>query len=317
MVALIHNALGGSDSNVSFDAKDMLELLCRFSCNSISVSDGELVNVGVGAFSTLALMNHSCDPNCAIIFQGRTATLRSIKDIKEGEEIVQSYLELSEATYLRRKELKKRYFFDCNCEACSQEETTIFVTRIQEHAFAVLEMDARELFVYEMIWTPLSPPANDLKTRIKDCRGQYEQAEKTINSTPENIPTTIYKTLTTLHKSLSQFCTPTTSLTLHTRRLLLDTLLSSQNYSAALEICTDQLTSLRQIYTPHHPSISVLACMRYKLAAWCLPDDVGKLRELAREAVEGLSVSHGSEQGLCRESVEALEGLRYAGVGQG
>ena len=45
--------------------------------------------VGVGVYPTLSLINHSCEPNSVIIFDKDVATLRSIKDVKAGEQVGQ------------------------------------------------------------------------------------------------------------------------------------------------------------------------------------------------------------------------------------
>ncbi|RKO89868.1 hypothetical protein BDK51DRAFT_1727, partial [Blyttiomyces helicus] len=62
--------------------------------------------------------NHSCDPNAAIIFDGDTATLRSIRAIDAGEEICQSYVEIAEELGPRQAEIRERYFFQCDCPTC-------------------------------------------------------------------------------------------------------------------------------------------------------------------------------------------------------
>ncbi|KAJ3051502.1 hypothetical protein HK097_007466 [Rhizophlyctis rosea] len=336
MAALIHTSLGADASKVTLAAKDMIELLCRFACNSISVSDGELVNVGVGVFPTLSLMNHSCDPNCAIIFNGRTATLRSIKDIDEGEEICQSYLDLTERTSSRKKELRKRYFFDCRCSICEEEAQDVR-SRYKcpkEDCDGWLNV-GDDLKIKSATCTACGPIENtvllelldvieehrktliDVEQAINGDASTYDLASSTNPIHPLSLLTAPKPALHTLRKTFilqtSQLCHPTTTDLLRTRRLLLDALLSHQSFPQAYDMATEQMTALQQIFTLHHPAISVLALMRYKLAAWCWPEDVGRLRGLAKEAVELLEVSHGREQGLCREAVEALEGLSTMG----
>jgi SET and MYND domain-containing protein len=41
----------------------------------------------------LALLNHSCNPNAAIVFDRNIASLRSIRDIAEAEQITISYID--------------------------------------------------------------------------------------------------------------------------------------------------------------------------------------------------------------------------------
>uniref|UniRef100_A0A6P8R3D9 [histone H3]-lysine(4) N-trimethyltransferase n=1 Tax=Geotrypetes seraphini TaxID=260995 RepID=A0A6P8R3D9_GEOSA len=55
-------------------------------CNSFTISDGEMQEVGVGLYPSMSLLNHSCDPNCVIIFEGQRLLLRTIKEIQISEE---------------------------------------------------------------------------------------------------------------------------------------------------------------------------------------------------------------------------------------
>ncbi|XP_071997291.1 histone-lysine N-methyltransferase SMYD3 isoform X2 [Engystomops pustulosus] len=63
-----------------------LEYFCKLTCNSFTISDGEMQDVGVGLYPSLSLLNHSCDPNCVIVFEGTRLHLRSAKKIPKGEE---------------------------------------------------------------------------------------------------------------------------------------------------------------------------------------------------------------------------------------
>ncbi|CAH0476315.1 unnamed protein product [Peronospora belbahrii] len=44
-----------------------------------------------------AMINHSCDPNCAITFVSKTLDMeiRAMKPIKSGEEITQTYVDIA------------------------------------------------------------------------------------------------------------------------------------------------------------------------------------------------------------------------------
>uniref|UniRef100_A0A8C5MWQ2 SET and MYND domain containing 3 n=1 Tax=Leptobrachium leishanense TaxID=445787 RepID=A0A8C5MWQ2_9ANUR len=67
----------------------ILDILCLFlqvTCNSFTISDGEMQDVGVGLYPSMSLLNHSCDPNCVIVFEGKCLHLRTVKEIPKGEE---------------------------------------------------------------------------------------------------------------------------------------------------------------------------------------------------------------------------------------
>lgn len=81
--------------------------------------------IGIGLFFTQLLINHSCDPNIQTCgFDGDTVFLQAIKDIREGDEILNSYGMFSkwQAFELRQSYLKENYRFSCLCSACSVEK---------------------------------------------------------------------------------------------------------------------------------------------------------------------------------------------------
>ena len=43
--------------------------------------------IGEGIYPLLGSLNHSCTPNCCLIFNGNEAILRSISDVHEGDEL--------------------------------------------------------------------------------------------------------------------------------------------------------------------------------------------------------------------------------------
>ncbi|KAG2493085.1 hypothetical protein HYH03_008748 [Edaphochlamys debaryana] len=67
-------------------------------------------------------INHSCDPACTAACDtgDRTATVLAQRDIKAGEEITLSYMDVS----LSYRELRD-YGFVCRCERCKAEATAL------------------------------------------------------------------------------------------------------------------------------------------------------------------------------------------------
>ena len=79
-------------------------------------------------FTLTARINHSCDP-CAELRGGEFidchVDLIAKRDIRRGEEISISYINLGRTAgraatdrSKRRRELKARYLFDCDCAKC-------------------------------------------------------------------------------------------------------------------------------------------------------------------------------------------------------
>jgi SET and MYND domain-containing protein len=61
-------------------------------------------------------MNHSCNPNTFVVFEGDTLCVRSLRQLAAGEEINQCYADVEMDVLLRQQVLKSEYFFDCCCE---------------------------------------------------------------------------------------------------------------------------------------------------------------------------------------------------------
>ena len=70
-----------------------------------------------------AYANHSCDPNAFIIMDGPELSFRSLKPIKKDEEILISYVDVTNPHARRQYELKNRWFFSCSCSKCRKGPT--------------------------------------------------------------------------------------------------------------------------------------------------------------------------------------------------
>jgi len=75
---------------------------------------------GTGFFPTISRLNHSCDCNARLDYDGRQGFCVATQDIAEGSEIVISYLgrRTSELSTPERLEMLKDYGFTCACKRC-------------------------------------------------------------------------------------------------------------------------------------------------------------------------------------------------------
>ena len=66
-------------------------------------------------------MSHGCIPNVYQVFNRNppyAAKCYAAIDIKQGEEILTTYLNSTFSTLTRRKKLKESWYFDCLCKRC-------------------------------------------------------------------------------------------------------------------------------------------------------------------------------------------------------
>ncbi|XP_060500879.1 histone-lysine N-methyltransferase SMYD3 isoform X3 [Panthera onca] len=95
---------------------------CQVICNSFTVCNAEMQEVGVGLYPSMSLLNHSCDPNCSIVFNGPHLLLRAVRDIEAGEELTICYLDMLMTSEERRKQLRDQYCFECDCIRCQTQD---------------------------------------------------------------------------------------------------------------------------------------------------------------------------------------------------
>ena len=93
-------------------------LMSSFPVARINIGDSiETNRIGGAVYPTLALVNHSCDPNFVIIFWGRTAIAVASRTIFKGEEMNDNYGANYANTPLatRRKTMERSHWFTCAC----------------------------------------------------------------------------------------------------------------------------------------------------------------------------------------------------------
>lgn len=105
------------------DHTDYLSL--KFTSNSFSLTSPHLSNIGVSISPLVALVNHSCTPNAVVVFPAyhtfstpKPMRVVAIRDIKPGEELLTSYVDLGLPLRRRKAELRANYHFECSCSLC-------------------------------------------------------------------------------------------------------------------------------------------------------------------------------------------------------
>ncbi|KAI9909285.1 hypothetical protein PsorP6_015308 [Peronosclerospora sorghi] len=76
---------------------------------------------GTALFSGICTMNHSCDPNCTVLYtKDGAAHVFAVQDIAEGNELCISYIDVDQEVDEREQELRE-YQFVCHCARCEDE----------------------------------------------------------------------------------------------------------------------------------------------------------------------------------------------------
>uniref|UniRef100_UPI00358EEA8A histone-lysine N-methyltransferase SMYD3-like n=1 Tax=Myxine glutinosa TaxID=7769 RepID=UPI00358EEA8A len=98
----------------------IMQLFGKIHCNSFTITNNDLEDIGVGIYPSLSLLNHSCEPNCVTVFDGIKLLLRTVKDVQQGEELLISYIDTLAGSCDRQSRLMHQYHFTCECRLCTK-----------------------------------------------------------------------------------------------------------------------------------------------------------------------------------------------------
>uniref|UniRef100_A0A1Q3FDL6 Putative histone-lysine n-methyltransferase smyd3 n=1 Tax=Culex tarsalis TaxID=7177 RepID=A0A1Q3FDL6_CULTA len=106
--------------------QELFRIFGKMCINSFNVLDDEMNSIGTGMYLGASIMDHSCRPNAVAIFDGCTLNVRLLEDYNGSEidfaKIFISYIDLLNPTDVRRESLRKRYYFECGCDRCRDEQ---------------------------------------------------------------------------------------------------------------------------------------------------------------------------------------------------
>ena len=79
-------------------------------------------HTGSAVFPLVSLMNHSCEPNVQVIYlESNAAVAIALRGIADGEELCIQYVSAEAPLEERRRELRRRYGFECACALCTSQ----------------------------------------------------------------------------------------------------------------------------------------------------------------------------------------------------
>lgn len=96
-----------------------------------SHGEGFLGVEGTALFPIICTMNHSCEPNCTVLYtKDGNAHVVAVRDIRKGDELCICYIDIDDDVRTREANLRE-YQFKCFCSRCSDERRAMNVTGAQ------------------------------------------------------------------------------------------------------------------------------------------------------------------------------------------
>ncbi|KAI0319151.1 SET domain-containing protein [Amylostereum chailletii] len=107
---------------------DLVDLISRFTTNSLTLTAPSLTPIGVTVSPPVALINHSCEPNAVVVFPGGSTSSKAqeplmnviaIREIAPEEEVLTAYIDTTLPKEQRQHALRITYNFACKCTLCA------------------------------------------------------------------------------------------------------------------------------------------------------------------------------------------------------
>ncbi|PGH37008.1 hypothetical protein GX50_00244 [[Emmonsia] crescens] len=105
-------------SNTDIELRTLVAYFAKLETNAFTLTNHYFDRVGLCLLPFASYINHSCEPNAYIGFDGQVMYLKALQDIAPDEEIFISYIDNTEPFKTRQTELQLRYFFECKCPKC-------------------------------------------------------------------------------------------------------------------------------------------------------------------------------------------------------
>ena len=94
-------------------------VLCLVLNNSHTLINSTLHPIGLAIDLMACSVNHSCEPNAVMVFDGPKVEIRALVRLEEDEEVFFSYVDETDPFGVRQTELRERQHFTCACGKCA------------------------------------------------------------------------------------------------------------------------------------------------------------------------------------------------------
>ncbi|NWX34021.1 SMYD3 methyltransferase, partial [Notiomystis cincta] len=246
-------------------------LFLQVTCNCFTISNGEMQDVGVGLYPSMSLLNHSCDPNCVIVFEGYQLLLHSVREIQIGEELTISYVESLMPTKERQQQLGRQYCFECDCLLCQNQEK-----------------DAEKLAGEEDAWKEVKDAVNEVRypKSKEEWKHVLARCQNLLSSNKGRLPDTNIYQLKMLDCAM-------------------DACINLESWAEALDYGSRTLEPYRLYYPGFHP-LRAVQLMRVGKLQYS-QDMFPQALETLKQAYNIMKVTHGTDHSLMKVLMEIKE----------
>lgn len=102
--------------------KIIMHVFSLLEVNAFGVSDSKTqLRSGTALYYPSNFIDHSCNPNAAIVYRNRNQFVIATRKIEQNQPIFISYIDQGiEDAFTRRSILGRDYYFQCECDRCNQ-----------------------------------------------------------------------------------------------------------------------------------------------------------------------------------------------------
>jgi hypothetical protein len=139
--------------------------------------DGD--NCGSGVYPAASVFNHSCSPNVGYRHEGRMLVFYALTELRKGEPLFISYVDLSTPFVERADVLTEQWGFKCGCVRCVTERVDIDVVAAEDPAAAaavadklrwIAEYDAANVCECGTVLVPSACQPEEGGAPVTDCQ---------------------------------------------------------------------------------------------------------------------------------------------------
>eukprot|EP01125_Pyxidicula_operculata_P018966 TRINITY_DN6824_c0_g1_i1.p1 TRINITY_DN6824_c0_g1~~TRINITY_DN6824_c0_g1_i1.p1 ORF type:complete len:687 (+),score=54.35 TRINITY_DN6824_c0_g1_i1:223-2061(+) len=147
---------------------------------------------GMGVYPVCSLLNHSCYPNCIIDWAQDSINLsiRATRRIPKGTKITISYgpqCATTTSVFERRRGLQSKFFFNCNCEVCVEDEKFIRNGDLDSLPFDYKKLNELDMELREMLKCKCEVEHDSLRTRCEKFAKIGEEMFKTLKLSKKEV----------------------------------------------------------------------------------------------------------------------------------